>query len=48
METKAYEMKAEILRVLAQPTRMKILECLRNGERSIHEIIPDIHVNELS
>ena len=48
METKAYEMKAEILRVLAQPTRMKILECLRNGERSIHEIIPDILVNELS
>ena len=46
METKAYEMKAEILRVLAQPTRLKILECLRKGERSIHEIIPDIHAEQ--
>jgi len=46
MEDEIFELKAEILRVLAQPTRMKILECLRKGERSIHEIIPDIHAEQ--
>ncbi len=34
---------AEILKVLAQPTRLKILECLRGGEKCIHEIVADIH-----
>lgn len=43
MEDEIFELKAGILRVLAQPTRMKILECLRKGERSIHEIISAIH-----
>jgi len=43
METKAYEMKAEILRVLAQPTRLKILEFLRSGEKSTYEIVSAIH-----
>lgn len=28
--------------MLAQPTRLKILECLRNGERCICDIIPAI------
>jgi DNA-binding transcriptional ArsR family regulator len=37
------ELKAEFLRVLAQPTRLKILECLRNGGKCIHEIVPAIH-----
>ena len=46
MDDEIFELKAEILRVLAQPTRMKILECLRKGERSIHEIIPDIHAEQ--
>jgi len=46
MEDEIFELKAEILKVLAQPTRMKILECLRKGERSIHEIIPDIHAEQ--
>jgi len=46
MEDEIFELKAGILKVLAQPTRMKILECLRKGERSIHEIIPDIHAEQ--
>ena len=29
--------------MLAQPTRLKILECLRRGEKSIHEIVQAIH-----
>jgi len=40
MEDEIFESKAEILRVLAQPTRLKILELLRNGERCICEIVP--------
>jgi ArsR family transcriptional regulator len=43
MEEKVLEMKAEILKALAQPTRLKILELLRNGERCICEIVPAIN-----
>jgi len=32
MDERVIEMKADVLKVLAQPTRLKILECLRNGE----------------
>lgn len=43
MEEKVLEMKAEVLKALAQPTRLKILECLRNGEKCICEIVPVIN-----
>lgn len=42
MEKRVLELKAEILKALAQPTRLKILECLRGGEKCICEIIPAI------
>ncbi len=42
MEEKALELKAEVLKALAQPMRLKILECLRGGERCICEIIPAV------
>ena len=42
MEERVLELKAEILKTLAQPTRMKILECLRDGEKCICEIVPTI------
>jgi DNA-binding transcriptional ArsR family regulator len=42
MEERVLELKAEILKALAQPTRLKILEFLRHGERCICEIIPAI------
>jgi len=42
MEERVLELKAEILKALAQPTRMKILECLRDGEKCICEIVPAI------
>ena len=42
MEKRALELKAEVLKALAQPTRLKILECLRGGERCICEIIPAV------
>lgn len=42
MEERVLEMKAEILKALAQPTRLKILEFLRNGEKCICEIVPAV------
>jgi DNA-binding transcriptional ArsR family regulator len=43
MEERALQLKAEVLKALAQPTRLKILECLRDGERCICEIVPAIN-----
>jgi ArsR family transcriptional regulator len=43
MDERIVEMKAEVLKVLAQPTRLKILECLRNGEKCICEIVPALN-----
>lgn len=40
MDERLIEMKAEVLKVLAQPTRLKILECLRKGEKCICELVP--------
>lgn len=36
------EWKAKVLKALRQPTRLKILELLRNGERCVCEIFPAI------
>lgn len=36
------ELKANVLKALGQPTRLKILELLRNGERCVCEIFPAI------
>lgn len=43
MEEKAIQLKADVLKALAQPTRLKILEMLRDGERCICEIVPAIN-----
>jgi DNA-binding transcriptional ArsR family regulator len=43
MDERVVELKAEILKALAQPTRLKILELLRSGERCICEIVPAIN-----
>ena len=43
MEERILALKAEVLKALAQPTRLKILELLRHGERCICEIIPAIN-----
>jgi DNA-binding transcriptional ArsR family regulator len=43
MEERVLELKADILRALAQPTRLKILELLRNGEKCICEIVPALN-----
>ena len=43
MHEKALEMKSDLLKALAQPTRLRILELLREGEKCICEIIPAIN-----
>ncbi len=43
MEEKAIHLKSEVLKALGQSTRLKILECLRGGEKCICEIIPEIN-----
>ena len=43
MEERVLTLKAELLKALAQPTRLKILEFLRHGERCICEIIPAVN-----
>jgi ArsR family transcriptional regulator len=43
MDERALYLKSEVLKALAQPTRLKILECLREGEKCICEIVPEIN-----
>src|SRR3972149_2228847 len=43
MDERAIQLKAEVLKAMAQPTRLKILELLRDGERCICEIVPAIN-----
>jgi DNA-binding transcriptional ArsR family regulator len=43
MEERVLFLKSELLKALAQPTRLKILELLREGEKCICEIIPAIN-----
>jgi DNA-binding transcriptional ArsR family regulator len=43
MDERVLELKAEVLKALAQPTRLKILEFLRHGEKCICEIVPAIN-----
>jgi ArsR family transcriptional regulator len=38
--------KAEILKALAHPTRIKIMESLRAGERCVCEIIDELNVEQ--
>ena len=37
------QLKADLLKALGQPTRLKILELLVDGERCVCEIFPAIH-----
>jgi DNA-binding transcriptional ArsR family regulator len=43
MEERVIELKADILKALAQPTRLRILELLREGEKCICEIVPALN-----
>jgi DNA-binding transcriptional ArsR family regulator len=42
MQPKIYENQAVFLKALGQPTRLQILDLLKNGERCVCEIFPAI------
>jgi ArsR family transcriptional regulator len=37
-----YEVKAEFFKTLAHPARIRVIELLRDGERSVGELVPDV------
>jgi DNA-binding transcriptional ArsR family regulator len=37
-----YQVKADFFKTLAHPARIRILELLRDGERSVSELIPEV------
>lgn len=39
-----YQVKAEFFKTLAHPARIRILEVLRDGERPVHELIPEVGI----
>ena len=43
MTARAYEFQTEILKAIAQETRLSIIELLRDGERCVCEIFPAIN-----
>ena len=42
MPNSIYQVKAEFFKTLAHPARIRVLELLRDGERSVSELIPDV------
>lgn len=46
MQEKVFELKAEILKALAHPSRIKILEFLKNGERCVCEFTENFDLEQ--
>ncbi len=44
MTTPIYRVKAEFFKVLAHPARIRVLEVLREGERSVGELVPEVGI----
>jgi DNA-binding transcriptional ArsR family regulator len=42
MNSSIYKVKAELFKTLAHPARIRILELLRDGERSVSELLPEV------
>lgn len=42
MTTPLHELKAEFFRTLGHPARIRVLELLVDGERSVGELLPDV------
>ena len=43
IKQRVYEGQANVLKALGQPTRLQILDLLKDGERCVCEIFPAIH-----
>lgn len=46
MDDRILKTKADILKALAHPTRINILDALRAGERCVCEIIKDVNIEQ--
>lgn len=44
MTTPIYRVKADFFKVLAHPARIRILEILREGERSVGDLVPEVGI----
>jgi len=44
MTTPIYQVKAEFFKTLGHPARIRILEILREGERPVSELIPEVGI----
>lgn len=44
MTTPLYQLKAEFFKTLGHPARIRILELLADGERSVGELQPDVGI----
>lgn len=42
MTSPIYQVKAEFFKTLSHPARIRVLELLRDGERSVGELIPEV------
>jgi ArsR family transcriptional regulator len=40
--TPIYQLKAEFFKTLGHPARIRVLEVLREGERSVSDLVPDV------
>jgi ArsR family transcriptional regulator len=44
MTTPIYQVKAEFFKTLGHPARIRILEILRDGERPVSELLPEVGI----
>ena len=44
MNRPIYQVKADFFKTLAHPARIRVLELLRDGERSVGELIPEVGI----
>jgi ArsR family transcriptional regulator len=44
MTTPIYQVKADFFKTLGHPARIRILEVLRDGERPVSELIPEVGI----
>jgi DNA-binding transcriptional ArsR family regulator len=44
MTTPIYRVKAEFFKTLGHPARIRILELLRDGERPVSELLPEVGI----
>jgi len=45
-DLKIYEMQAEISKTLAHPIRLAILHCLKNGEKTVNDLVETIGASQ--